>query len=615
MRPRAPGTRRWIVRAGTIAAAVALLAPAATIPAVDAGRAAASGDVYADFATQPLGANVGGPVATGQAGVPWAIQPVVSLYGDWDPALAYHVDLRIDPASPDVGGPGQLSCSGGTFMTMVGGVAAFRGCRIDAAGRAYRLAASVTPYDASQGPTQGYAAGSLPFDIRGGARADTGISFTTQPLGANYGGPRPSAPAGRSWPIQPVVSVLDGQGNVITADDSTVIVLDVAPGSPQVGGPGSLTCANGLSARVFRGVARFTGCSIDAPGASYQLRAQTASKGSTLVLTDLSLPFDIGGGNTPARARFTTEPLGATLGGAVPSSPSGTPWAVQPVVSIVDPAGRLVRSDDETTVTLSVDGSSLPTGGGLYCAGGTSIQVLAGTAAFTGCQIVGAGEGYVLRASARTPSGAALHDLSLPFSITAQTSSLELSPSAFTVAPNGPVTLTATLQGTGNADRAITFQRQGPDEDGWTDIGAAPTSDAGTATLSTTVAYTSRFRAVFGGAGSLAAATSSPDTVAVQARVAIAPATSPVKKGTRITYTALVRPIPATGEMVRFRIQRYVAGAWASFAQRSAPIGATGIATLPWTWGTAGRWRVVAIVPTTIYSAQGRSRTIDVAVR
>ena len=395
-------------------------------------------------------------------------------------------------------------------MAMVGGTAAFRGCRIDTAGRAYRLAASVTPYDPSLGPAQALPAASLPFDIRGGTRIVAGISFTTQPLGANFGGQRPSAPAGRSWAIQPVVSMLDGQGNVITSDDSTVIVLDVAPGSPQVGGPGILSCANGLSARVFRGVARFAGCSIDTPGASYQLRAQTASTGSTLVLTDLSLPFDIDGGDTPARARFTTEPLGATLDGAVPSSPSGTPWVVQPVVSILDASGRLVRGDDETIVTLSVDGSSLPTGGALYCAGGTSLQVLAGVAAFTGCQIVGPGAGYVLRASARSPGGAIVHDLSLPFSITAQTSSLGLFPSAFTVAPNGPLTLTATLQGSGNAGQPITFQRQGPDEDGWTDIGTSPTSDAGTATLSTTVAYTSRFRAVFGGAGSLTAATSSP---------------------------------------------------------------------------------------------------------
>ncbi len=617
MQVTARGIRQRAGRVVAVTAAAALVASVVAVSGLGAGRVAALGEAYADFSTQPLGADIGGPVATGEPGVPWSIQPVVSLYGDWDPALEYQVDLRIDPSSPDVGGPGQLSCSGGNTVAMVGGVASFRGCRIDAPGRAYRLSAYVTPYDPARGPAQGYPAASLPFDIRGGGPGPiaAGISFTTQPLGANYGGPRPSAPAGRAWSIQPVVSVLDQQGNVVTSDTTTIVLLDIAPGSPQVGGPGTISCANGLSLRVHRGVARFSGCSIDTPGTYFQLRAQTYSTGSTLILTDISLPFDITGGSTPARARFTTEPLGATLGGAVPSSSSGTPWAVQPVVSILDSSGRVVRSDYQTIVTLSIDGSSLPTGGQLYCAGGTTMLAYAGVAAFVGCQIVGAGNGYVLRAAAQTPTGMVVHDLSLPFSITAAASNLEMFPSAFTVAPNGPVTLTATLQGTGNANQPVTFQRNGPGDAGWVDIATSPTSGSGTSSISTTVPYTSQFRAVFSGSGSLAAATSSPDTIAVQARVTIAPSTSSAKKGTTIRYTAKVVPVPLGAATVQFQVWRYVSGSWTSFAQRSARIDTTGTATLPWTWGTAGRWRIVAIAPTTVYYAQGRSRTITVTVR
>lgn len=613
----ARGTRRRAGRVVAVTAAAALVASVVAVAGLGAGRVAALGEAYTDFSTQPLGANIGGPVAAGEPGVPWSIQPVVSLYGDWDPALEYQVDLRIDPSSPDVGGPGQLTCSGGNTVAMVGGVASFRGCRIDTPGQAYRLAAYVTPYDPAQGPAQGYPAASLPFDIRGGGPGPiaAGISFTTQPLGANYGGPRPSAPAGRAWSIQPVVSVLDRQGNVVTTDNTTIVLLDVAPGSPQVGGPGTISCASGLSLRVHRGVARFSGCSIDTPGTYFQLRAQTYSTGSTLILTDISLPFDISGGNMPARARFTTEPLGATLGGATPSSPSGTPWAVQPVVSILDSAGRAVRNDDQTTVALSIDGSSLPTGGQLYCAGGTTMQVYAGIAAFVGCQIVGAGSGYVLRAAAQTPTGTIVHDLSLPFSITATASTLEMFPSAFTVAPSGPVTLAATLQGTGNANQPITFQRQGPGDAGWADIGTSPTNGSGTASISTNVPYTSQFRAVFTGSGSLAAATSSPDTIAVQARVTIAPSTASVKKGTTIRYTAKVVPVPLGAATVQFQVWRNVSGSWTSFTRRSARIDATGTAILSWKWGTAGRWRIVAIAPTTVYYAQGRSRTITVTVR
>jgi hypothetical protein len=616
MQVGAHGSGRGRVRAAALVGAVALLVAGVGAPPAGASRAAALGDASADFSTQPLGADIGGPAATGQAGTPWAIQPVVSLSGDWDPALEYLVDLRIDPSSPDAGGPGRLTCAGGTTLAMSGGVAAFSGCRIDVAGRAYRLLAIVTPYDPAQGPAQGYAATSLPFDIAGGGGPiATSIGFTTQPLGATYGGARPSAPAGRSWPIQPVVSVLDEQGNVVTGDSATIILLDIAPGSPQSGGPGTLSCANGLSARVHRGVARFVGCAIDAPGAYYQLRAQTSSTGSTLVLTDLSLPFDIGGGNVPARARFTTEPLGATLGGALPAAPAGTPWAVQPVVSIVDSAGRLVSTDHESIVTLAIDGSSVPVGGQLFCAGGTSIQVLGGTAAFTGCQIVGAAGGYVLRAAARSPGGTLGSDLSLPFTITAAPSGLDLLPSAFTVAPNGPVTLTATLAGTGSAGQPIAFQREGPDRAGWETVGTAATDASGTATFTATVPYTSSFRAVFAGSGALAAATSTSDTVAVAARVTLVPATASVKKGTTVRYVATVAPVPLGPASVRFQLWRLVGGSWTYVTQRSASVAANGTATLAWTWATTGRWRIAAVVPTTPYSTQGRSRTIAVTVR
>jgi hypothetical protein len=411
------------------------------------------------------------------------------------------------------------------------------------------------------------------------------------------------------------VSVLDADGNVVTSDDSTIVLLDVAPGTPQTGGPGVLSCAGGMAARVHRGVARFAGCAIDAPGTYYQLRAQTYATGSTLVLTGVSLPFDVTGGNVPARVRFMTEPLGATLGGPVPSAPTGTPWDVQPVVSVLDSAGRVVRGDDETLVTLTIDGSSLPVGGRLYCAGGTTVQALAGVASFLGCQAVGAGAGYVLRATAATPGGALVSDLSLPFTIAPAASALELQPSAFTVAPNGPVTLAATLTGAGSGGQPMVFERQGPADAGWVAIGTSAAGASGTATLTTTVARTSRFRATFAGSGTLAAAASTPDTVAVAARVSLTPAASAAKKGSRTMFVAKVAPAPLGPGAVRFQVSRYVAGAWASVAQRSIPVDAGGTAKLPWTWGTAGRWRVIAIAPTTASYTQGRSSAIVVTVR
>ena len=611
--------RRRAARLVAALSATALLASVVAVSGLGVPRAAAFGDVYADFSTQPLGANIGGGVATGKPGVPWSTQPVVSLYGDWNPTLSYTVDLQIDPSSPDSGGPGWLSCSSGTSLTMSGGEARFRGCSIDTPGDAYRLLAVVTPYDPDMGPAQPYTATSLPFTITGGGPGPTpvasAIAFTTQPLGANLGGGTPSAPSGKTWSTQPVVSVVDSFGNVVSSDDSTVIQLAIAPGSPQSGGPGTLNCtSSGNSARVHNGVARFSGCSITTAGQYYQLQATTYSSGSTQMLSDISLGFNITASGA-SRVKFTTEPLGANLGGATPSAPSGTPWNIQPVVSVVDASGRTVTSDYSTYVTLSIDSSSVANGGQLYCSGGNQIQVWGGVAAFSGCQIVGAGNGYILRATGQTATGNVLYDLSLPFNITANASALELFPSTFAVNTNGALTLSATLSGTGVSGQTITFQRQGATDSGWVNLGTSVTNANGTASLTVAAKYTAQYRATFAGSGSLQAATSAPDTVAVRSTVSLSPATSSVKKGTTVKYSAKVSPVPPGSATVRFQISRYVSGEWVYFTQKSARVNSSGVAVLSYKWATAGKWRIVAIAPATAWYTQSSSRTITITVK
>ncbi len=608
--------RRRAARVLAAATALALVASLAATTGLGAGRVAAAGDPNPYFSTQPLGANIGGPVAVGEPGVVWPIQPVVSFMGDVDPTYSYTVSLQIDPSTPDSGGPGYLWCGGGNSVDMSGGIAAFSGCRIDAPGEGYALMATITGQTSSGTILSPMSTTSLTFSIResGPSPIATQIQFTTQPLGANLGGPRPSAPAGQTWGIQPVVAVLDDRGSVVTSDNTTIIGLSIEAGTPQDALPGSLSCASGTSLRVRQGVARFSGCSISSPGTAYQLDATTYSTGSTLQLADISLPFDITGGSRPARAKFTTEPLGANLGGAVPSATSGTPWQIQPVVSVVDSTGHVVANDFSTLVTLSIDSAS-PAGGQLYCSSGTVIQVLGGVAPFSGCQIVGAGHGYVLRATAQSTGGALIYDRSLPFDITATASALDLQPSTFQVSPNGALTLTATLMGSGTGSQTIVFQRQQAGDTGWVNVGTSITNGSGIATLTFKPRYTASYRATFAGSGSLAAATSAVDTISVKASVSLTPTRSSVKKGTTIKYTAKVAPAPMASTAVRFVISRYVSGAWTYFTQRAAKVSTSGVATLSWKWSTAGKWRIQAIAPTSLYYAQGASKTIAVTVK
>ena len=608
--------RQGAARGLATVVSVALVASVLALGGAGAGRAAAQGSVDVEFTTQPLGANIGGGVKTGEPNVSWPIQPVVSLTGDWDPSFAYTVTLQIDPSSPDSGGPGYLTCSGGTTRDMSNGSAAFSGCRIDTVGEAYQLLATVTGTTDMGEALPPMQVTSLAFSIRGGsAPIAASIRFTTQPLGANIGGPRPSAPAGRAWSIQPVVSVLGQDGDVVASDNRTIVQLRISDGAPLSGGPGNLSCSSGTSIAVRNGVARFSGCTIDVPGTFYELTASTYSTGSTRILSDESLAFDVTGGSAGARARFTTQPLGAVLGGPAPSAPSGTPWATQPVVSIVDATGRVVGNDYDTAVTLSIDGQS-PSGGRLACAGGVTQQVYAGVASFYGCQITGHGTGYVLRASARSTGGPLIYDLRLPFTITSIASALDLSPSAFTVKPNEVLTLTVTLSGQGAGGQSIVFERQQPGDTGWVTLGTAQTSASGVATYTYDPLYTASYRAVFNGSGGLVAATSASDTVAVQAVVSLAP-TSPtsVKKGTVVKYTARVTPPPAGTASVRFLFYRYDGRAWVFSTSRTVRLTASGSATLAWKWSTPGKWYVIANAPTTAYYAQGSSKTIRVTVK
>jgi len=611
-------SRRGFRRTASAVLGGAIVGSALLVAVAGAGPVAAFGSGGGDvgFTTQPLGATPFGPTPIGQPGVPWSIQPTVAILGGVDPTFSYQATLSISPSTPGSGGPGSLFCSGGNTVQMFGGVARWSGCRIDSPGQGYQLDVTVFGSTGMGTVLPPMTTTSLSFDIGGGQPPiQQSIQFTTQPLGANLGGARPTAQVARVWSIQPVVAIVDQFGRVARSDSSTVIQLSITSGSPQSGGPGRLSCTGGTAATVQSGVAFFTGCSIDTPGTAYQLTANTLSWGSTQMLFDTSLPFDITGGNFASRVRFNTQPLGAVSGGTTPSSASGTPWIIQPSVAVINSSGQILFNDFQSVVTLSIDPSS-PAGGQLFCASGTSVQVNAGIAVFTGCQVVGAGSGYRLRATAQTVTGQIGPTTSLPFNITASASALQQQPSAFTIAPGTAVTITATLSGTGSAGQPITVQGTNALHTEWTTFGTATTNASGVASITATPQFTATVRSVFAGSGTLAPATSEPDTIAVRAALTIAPGgTNNVTRGASVTYTATLRPDPGQGQRVQFLIYQLVNGVWTFNNQRTFFTTGASRVTLTWRWATAGRWYVRATAPTNAYYSQGFSPTSIVVVR
>ena len=96
--------------------------------------------------------------------------------------------------------------------------------------------------------------GALP----GSAGTALALSFLAQPSGGT---------AGVTFPVQPVVAVVDATGQTVTAGTSSGATVSLTLASPTPGA--SLTCMGGLSRTMVAGLSTFEGCQLSgaAPGA------------------------------------------------------------------------------------------------------------------------------------------------------------------------------------------------------------------------------------------------------------------------------------------------------------------------------------------------------------
>src|SRR5205823_5251371 len=120
----------------------------------------------------------------------------------------------------------------------------------------------------------------------------------------------PPGGSGAGIPLspQPVVSILDAGGNLVTsAGDAVHIAIGTNPAS------GTLSGAATVSATA--GIATFSGLSIDKAGAGYTI---VATSGSLQAATSTAFAVSTG---APAALFFTTQPSGSTGGVALPTPP------------------------------------------------------------------------------------------------------------------------------------------------------------------------------------------------------------------------------------------------------------------------------------------------------
>ena len=307
------------------------------------------------FTTQPSG---------GTGGVAWSTQPAVSVEDVNSNVVTSDTSSVALAITSGTGDPSATLTCAANPQAAVAGVATFSGCKIDKPGNGYTLTAT----DGSL-----TSAVSAAFNVTVGSASQ--VVFTTQPVGG--------VTEGTSLPTQPVVSVEDAGGNVVTTDSSSVTL---SKNSGPAGG--TLSCSSGLTAAASSGVATFSGCQITGTAAAgtYTLHAADGSLTAANSASFVIVP------GAATQVAFTTQPVGGVT--------EGTTLPTQPAVSVEDANGNVVTSDS-SSVTLSIN--SGPASGTLTCSSTLTVAASSGVATFAGCKITGnaAAGSYTLNAAAR----------------------------------------------------------------------------------------------------------------------------------------------------------------------------------------------------------------------
>jgi len=290
------------------------------------------------------------PSSTATAGVAFTQQPVVSVEDNLSNVVTTDNTTSVMLALTT---PNGATLAGTTSQSAASGVASFSGLSVNKTG-SYTFTATSTPSLTS--------ALSSGFTIQPGTA--TQLVFSTQPSS--------TATAGVAFAQQPVVSVQDAGGNVVTTDNATSVMLALTT-------PNGATLAGTTSQTASGGVASFTNLSVDKTG-SYTFTAT-----STPSLTSaLSSGFTIQPG-TATQLVFLQQPTSAQ-----------STVAIAPAVTaaIEDSFGNVVTSNT-STITVSL-ASSTPPGGAL--SGSSSQLASAGVATFGNLSIDKVGS-YTLGAS------------------------------------------------------------------------------------------------------------------------------------------------------------------------------------------------------------------------
>jgi Tfp pilus assembly protein PilV len=287
------------------------------------------------------------------------------------------VSLSITSGSGTPGAALSSSCAGKEFK----GVVTFSSCSIATMGNNYTLTASDPESNtATNGNALTSAISSIAsnpsyptFNIVAGAPSQ--LSFSTQPVG--------SVGEATNFATEPVVSVEDANGNLVTTDTGTV-ALSIGSYASTNGGStqGALGCTN-ATVNAVGGVATFANCQITGGSAAGSYILAAARTGLT---ASSSSPLTVVAG-TAKQLTYISQPNGGA---------NGASFSSQPVVAVEDTWGNVVTTSS-AAVNLTI--TTQPGTGAVLSCSPNPLAASAGYASFAGCQVAGKTGNYTLTAA------------------------------------------------------------------------------------------------------------------------------------------------------------------------------------------------------------------------
>ncbi|GMF43046.1 unnamed protein product [Phytophthora fragariaefolia] len=274
-------------------------------------------------------------ISTAYGGTPFLPQPtagVVDKGGNLVTATtegSVRIEIEVNPVG------GTLQPAALLNVSIVRGIARFRGAFIDVAGSPYKLR-----YTTDLALAGGSTVVTNPFTVAAGVCNK--LNLTSTP-GTSKGG--------KAFLTQPVLQLLDSGGNILEADSSSIIRVTIAANPSR----GKLTPTDALTANVQKGVAIFRSLKIDKAGNGYSLRFTLYNKvggKNTWKKSDIfqvSKTFDVLTG-TPVSLYLQRNLSDGVL--------DGQPNEEQPIVALLDSGGNVVTSLETGTVTASLVSSA-----------------------------------------------------------------------------------------------------------------------------------------------------------------------------------------------------------------------------------------------------------------